>query len=359
MGGFDNKGWCAQESAAFLSLKTALLAYFETYRATFQEFSNPLEFEGLKNKKEFDSDLYKSLYFTTITHFQNFFELFFKDALGRIDEIFVFRWNEKFTSALYERICRKEVRPVASDLSIEYSDALKRLLEIRKADERNPIIQQIDFLLNERETLEELNDLRNRIWHRGLFYLYYAELDLFICKEVLPLIEQIAKLDWYPEKQEWKYKPLSCGIDPIKDLISEIRKDSIDLERIALIKEMGRSAFHNPIIQKGSHTSPFVLAIAANTNRETVKNASARANVICQKFLTDIFVCPVCGQKTLVKYEIDDYDTDCDANGNEIQVPRYIPDRIKCEVCSFEVLPNITDLTKCGIVEPNLWDVHN
>ena len=41
----DALGWKSDESAALLSLRTALQAYFETYRATYEEFSNPLKFD--------------------------------------------------------------------------------------------------------------------------------------------------------------------------------------------------------------------------------------------------------------------------------------------------------------------------
>ena len=82
----DALGWKSDESAALLSLRTALQAYFETYRATYEEFSNPLKFDDTILQSEFESDLYKSLYFTTITHFQNFFELCFKKILNQKEQ---------------------------------------------------------------------------------------------------------------------------------------------------------------------------------------------------------------------------------------------------------------------------------
>ena len=70
----DKEGWIADDNAAFLSLKTALHAYFETYRVSFEESQNPIKISKLAKSENFESNLYKSLYFTTITQFQNFFE---------------------------------------------------------------------------------------------------------------------------------------------------------------------------------------------------------------------------------------------------------------------------------------------
>ena len=350
----DKLGWSSKKNAAFQSLKTALRAYFETYRATFENLDNPIDFQRLKKPKELESNLYKSLYFTTITHFQNFFELILKDILEQIDELLVVKWNEKFTASLYKRIRNQETSHTQSDQSIEYSESLKRLLEIQKTNVNDSVIKQASFLLKERKTLEKLNTLRNRIWHKGLFYLYYTELDLFVCKEILPLVEQIVNLEWYFKNQEWKYKILSCNIDPIQSLIDEIRKKSIDFERIALYKEMGRAAYHNPIISS-NNKSIFAIALATNKNRDIERIVNAKTKAVRNRFMTDVFDCPICGQKTLIKYELDD-----SSYGEEEDefYPHYIPDRIKCETCTFEVKPNIMDLTLCGIRNFDIWKDH-
>jgi len=244
-------GWLSNDSAAFLSLKTALHAYFETYRATYEGFSNPLKFDDTTLRSEFESGLYKSLYFTTITHFQNFFELILKDSLRRIDELFAVKWNEKFTASLYRKIKSKELCFNVICQSIEFTEALKRLKIIQKENPKDDVIKKIEFLLVKEndETLDFLNDLRNRIWHRGLYYLFYPKLDCFICGKILPLVKQVTDLDWYSENKEWIYKNLKCGVDPIASLINEIGNPPVNYEKIALLKEMGRAAYHNPIIQ--------------------------------------------------------------------------------------------------------------
>lgn len=349
---FDKLGWHSKNNAAFQSLKTALYAYFETYRATFENHGNPVAFSELN---EIKNNLYKSLYFTTITHFQNFFELILKDILEQIDGLLAVKWDEKFTKSLYERIRNQETSPTQSNQSIEYSEALKRLLEIQDVNANDSVIKQASFLLKEHKTLEKLNRLRNRIWHKGLFYLYYTELDLFLCKEILPLIEQIVNLEQYSKNQDWKYKILSCNIDPIQSLIGEIRKEPIDFEKIALFKEMGRAAYHNPIVSN-NNKSIFTIALATNKNRDIEKIVNTKTEAVHNRFMIDVFDCPICGQKTLIKYELDDHSY---GEAEDKYYSHYIPDRLKCETCTFEVRPNIKDLTLCGIEDSFFWNDHD
>ena len=169
----EQDGWKSEESAAFRSLRSALYAYFETYRATFVNLYNPTNFSDICRKERFENELYKSLYFTIITQFQNFFELLFKDILNRVE-------TDK------SHIKTKN-----------FSDTLKRLEKILQTKDEKLMVRKIKFIIDKKETLKKLNDLRNRIWHRGLFYLYYCNLDLLVCQDILPLIKKITALDWY------------------------------------------------------------------------------------------------------------------------------------------------------------------
>lgn len=68
----DSLGWKTEEPAAFQSLKSALIAYFETYQATHSD-SSALDFSEFLDCEKFENEKYKSSYFTSITHFQHFF----------------------------------------------------------------------------------------------------------------------------------------------------------------------------------------------------------------------------------------------------------------------------------------------
>ena len=352
----ESLGWKSGESAAFLSLRTALQAYFESYRATYEGFPDPLKFDDSTLQSKFESDLYKTLYFTTITHFQNFFELILKDFLRKIDELLAVKWNEKFTTYLYRKIKSKELCSNVFCQSIEFSEALKRLKIIQKENPKDDVIKKIEFLLVKEndETLDFLNDLRNRIWHRGLYYLFYSNFDCFVCGKILPLVKQITDLDWYTKNKEWTYKNLKCGVDPIKSLISETSKHPINYEKIALLKEMGRAAYHNPIIYLDNNCSPLERGLKVNCNREKMKYVNVKIAAIRNELLSEVYVCPVCGQNTFLKYELDD--TSFDEND---RYPHYIPEKLKCETCSFEIRSNIEDLSLCGINCENFWSDHD
>jgi hypothetical protein len=55
--------------------------------------------------------------------------------------------------------------------SIEFSEAISRLLELIKNESINDF-KLLNFILSGEEVLRTVNSLRNRIWHRGL--LFYA-----------------------------------------------------------------------------------------------------------------------------------------------------------------------------------------
>ena len=351
-----NLGWKSDESAAFLSLRTALYAYFETYKATYEGRVNPIEFEKLVLQFEFESDLYKSLYFTIITHFQNFFELIFKDVLMKINPLFILKWNKSVTSFFYREINHEKNVFNENNQSIEFSEMIERLLNIRKTHEKDEIINIIKPLLDKKDDLIVLNNLRNRIWHGGVFYLSYYNLDLFICQNILPLVKYVVNLDWYSQNVLWKPKNLNNHINPIESLITEAALKKPDIEKMALLKELGRASYHNPVIQIEDNCSPLERAFYVNLNYEKMKFVEAKTNAVRNVFLSDVFNCPVCRQKTLVKYELDDDSYD----GEQCRYERHcIPNRIKCETCSFEIRPNIVNLSLCDIDDQNIWNDHD
>ena len=83
--------------------------------------------------------------------------------------------------------------------------------------------------------------------------------------------------------------------------------------------------------------------------------SKTKADAVCREFFyTDVFECPVCGQKTLIKYDFSDWRED--RNGNPVDVT--IPDKLHCETCSFCIKENIKRLSFIGINDKNFWDEH-
>lgn len=349
-GNADSFGWKTNEPAGFQSLKTALKAYFETYRSTLR--AHPiLPLTALKKRTRFEIEEYKALYFTTITHFQHFFEFILKDCLTRINPILATKFDQKGFKNVYLALNgRSCLSSSAESFSIEFSDALDRLLELRKIDPSNAVITEISFLLDRANILKTLNMLRNRIWHKSLFFLQYHNLDLFMGQHILPLVKEVMALPNYT-KQGWKHKPLYCKKDPIDEIIHDCNLKRPSFEKIALLKEMGRAAYENPIVMMDKPNSSWFRAF----NHDKIMESKTKADAVCREFFyTDVFECPVCGQKTLIKYEFSDWRED--RNGNPVDVT--IPDKLHCETCSFCIKENIKRLSFIGINDKNFWDEH-
>lgn len=343
----DKLGQIINEQAAFESLKTAMTAYFETNR-TFSSVRRDASEHHVTSHLKSD-ELYKNLYFTSITHFQHFFESVLKRALEQINPFFSKEFsNQKncITEELYKNPSQIEIK---KDKFVSFSIALTRLKKIKEIDHNNPIISKIDLLINAENDLTILNDLRNRIWHRQFFLLPFKVFDLFIGKQVLPLIEPAMKLFDSQKSEVWKYQILSSQIDPIREIIAEYNSLSPLFEKIDLLKEMGFAAYNNPLIMK---KSKYMQSFVDLVNKEKRALVKVKVDAICKNSnLMKVFHCPVCGEETLIKYCYYG-DVDCIDGSSEFGS---FPDKMLCETCSFEVRKNIDDLSLCGIKDNDFW----
>lgn len=369
----DDYGWKSEEPAAFQSLKSALMAYFGTYHSTLQ--ARPITSLATINElKKYEIEEYKNLYFITITHLQHFFEYVLKDSLNQINPILSTEFNKDgFEQIYFALVGNRTLEGIETEnlKSIAFAEALNRLIKIKKIDPANEKISNSQNLIDNENILKTLNRLRNRIWHKSLFFLQYHNLDLFMGKKVLPLVKKVMESSKYSNINSWKYKLLSCEIDPIDAIIKECESETPSFERIGLLKELGRASYNNPLVMypKGKNDSksetiqdvfrrPFVLnsTYAYYINKDKIEESLARVNGICSNNIPfDVYECPVCGQKTLIKYEFMDFEEGVDANGNECRIDLMIPEKLHCETCSFHVEDNITDLSLIGITNSNFW----
>lgn len=135
--------------------------------------------------------------------------------------------------------------------------------------------------------------MRNRIWHRGTFVLRYNALDLFIGKHLLPLIVQITSLPEYKTLlNRWMFKPLHLGIDLINEIIKECSKTNYDISKIAFLKEMGRSAYENPLKHSFTYFNKEIIS-----RSQRIAQAEVNENPTAQA--THINECPVCGKSVV------------------------------------------------------------
>jgi hypothetical protein len=360
----EDFGWKSDEMAAYVSLKSAIQSYFDTYRAL--SFVKPMvDFSTVRTASQFEILEYKSDYFTCITHFQHFFELILKDTLERIDPLLSKKMDEKGIVDIYCKLNGTSNPNSEKIQSIEFGDALKRLQKIREVNPNDVIINEIDFLLNNNKALEKWNHLRNRIWHKGLFFLNYHALDWFVGHEILPLVKQVFEMTTYSGKMNlWHYKSLSCGLDPIELIIQELEgkeEQDIDYEKVALLKEMGRASYQNPLEMVDVSTGTgkwggLYKSLAHMANEDKINESLAKTEAVIKQFYyCDAYTCPICGQKTFVRFVNDEGDGWEDENDEYHQYEKLVPYKVECQTCSFKVNPNIKNLSMISLDGNEIW----
>lgn len=319
---------------ALISLKSALIGYFSTYKAVSDNFTN-LEkmYENKNNDKRCDSisDNYSSeycrFYTSTICNFHNFAELVCKEFLREENELLVVQIKGKKSPRLrIQSIKDNELtyNNLKNTNTIAFGETINILQYIIKKYEnkKSELItnrSKYEFINNHLNTLNKLNLLRNKLCHRGTFILDYSKLDEFIGQSILPFVKDVLDMKPYKNVKElWKYKPLFCKIDPFKKIIEKYKSNSYNTVNIALFKELGRAAYSNPLRNRPNFD---YYNNVGSRRRAIVESNSFGGNE------ADIFDCPVCGNYSLVKYKQSFIDED------EEYISKY-----KCTCCSFEFI---------------------
>lgn len=348
--------WSLQD-LSILSLRQALISYYSTYSAVRFRLKCFLQERQNGNVAE-DLALNYSVYCTqTIFFFQHFFELVFKSILSEVSPIMVLKKSTKplilYKLATSEPLTDADYSGINTVAFDESKKRLTALIKDKKVD------SELTFLTDPctSSALDELNTLRNKMWHRGTFILNYSALDLFIGGYILPVVSKVVQLPRYIEKTEvWAHKTLTCSIDPLTELIRVLapttRSDN-QLITVALLKELGRAAYVNPRLD------PLTVRTAESTydwgesvtTKERLRQTStprnrrimvARATVGLHKHsdktsredsellaqtreVERVAVCPVCDTSSLCFFS---------ESGEEDDITF---DYIVCQCCSFEI----------------------
>ena len=193
------------------------------------------------------TDAYIENFTEAILHIQHFIELVCKDFLREEHPLLAVDASKK--PIIMHKLLKEEKVELGDQeglKSLEFSESFDRLIKLIKNDRIDS--EKLDFLMESSEALKCLNTLRNRILHRGTFVLRYPSMDKFIGKHILPVIQQITGLPEFSSHSNlWRHKALQCDIEPIKELITENKVTAPDFRKIALLKEVGRAAYSNPI----------------------------------------------------------------------------------------------------------------
>lgn len=323
---------------ALISLRIALKAYF----STFQKFRSNLrifETSATSGQKKIDAEEYSIAYCEAcaecIVHFQHFAELVCKNFLRNDHPLL------SDTALLKPEILHKLLheKPLTSEeeltiKSIEFTEALERIIKLVETKNLKDWVS-LSFIVENKSALTKLNALRNRVWHRGIFILRYTALDEFVGGHIFPFVSAVVAHPAYSAyKHLWRYKELSCGIDPIGAIASEMKTSdhNYNVGKIAFLKEIGRAAFENPLIKLGKESGAS-KSIEKVFNNVPEKRAKAIALMESAQDHFKINNCPVCGTRSLVIYEITEHSDECEQE----QWQRTYTNKIKCECCSFEL----------------------
>ncbi|QPA56120.1 hypothetical protein [Lysinibacillus sphaericus] len=331
------------DSIAFLSLKVALKSYFSTYKA--MAYYGSQLFEDKLESKSYSSE-YIEQYTETIIHFQHFFELICKDILREKNELLVLNIDNN-NELLYKLVQGEEVQSeeLVNIKTIEFDRTFNRLCDLISKGKFSDYA-----FFNEKKTkeaLKQLNIMRNRIWHRGIYVMKYKDLDLFIVKYILPIVKEIISLDKYSKVSRfWIYRQKELRVDPLDEIIKICSNsdEQPSIDHLAFLKEIGRAAYHNP------HSHGFGLI------RSDIADRSKRIaiNEIPHEDKEDYLInCPVCGTDSLVKNL--EYGDERDEYGQVTSGWTWI-DNIKCYCCSFELQSSgMKNPNEYGYALPDFW----
>lgn len=320
-------------NSAIASLNIALKSYFSTAEFSKRYFSITGEMMNRRDEERFISSLpFQEKYIQTIFHFHHFFELLFKDELRAINPVLAVKLQTKSAKEIL-KLMEGRVS-IAEKHTVEFSMALSRLISL---NDTGSLIAEVASKY--RTPLNNLNDLRNRSWHRGTFILKLREFDEFIGKNILPcLLECIQNSHYKDTESYWKYKETINKLDPIEEIIKSVQNSEIDFAEVAFYKVIGNAAFNIP----NQHFDIF------GESKAEEKNAKAMLEYDGE----DILECFVCGRTTLVTYREDDIDTD--KKGNIVGAWWRIY-KVKCESCGLKLYRGIGEPSKYGVNIPPIW----
>lgn len=349
---------------ALLSLRIALRAYFSTYslvRGRFAVLEGSVS--GLSDSQNQEirdyhhEPAYMEAYSQAVLHFHHFIELTIKELLR--EEHLLLATDVTHKPLILHKILKS--KPLSADeeaqlRSLAFRAALDTLVKLIEARQHR-LHRRLRFIKHERPWLDHLNTLRNRIMHRGTFVLRYTALDRVVSQFILPFVEKALKLPLYSSsKFEWRYRRLGCRTDPIRKIIAEGTKARPNAARFALLKELGRAAYNNPLPRgplRRQRRGIRVLDPAEQQARESALREKKAAGG------ADIRGCPVCGVKALVIYgDIRSHYMDDEYEPAGIPLPaEFYTYAAKCYCCTFEIEDELRANTFAGLPFKCYWVV--
>jgi|GEM_PF-3509285 hypothetical protein len=238
-------------------------------------------------------DDYKSL----VIKLHHFFELLIKLILEACDPCLVInpKTDKDYLSLVsYLTSASKDTAKIKNINSVEFSSALSRLCILFGAGSSYSYTIEAELetiariLTKNKNALDKLNNLRNRMIHRGKKTLSYKILDDYMTGEILPMLS-----DLFDDNDFFlKCEEIKGSINSVKKCVEKMialgsRKD---YRKIAVYKEIGRCIYY----------------VSDNYYEQTAgENSLFDIDIKLDGKIKDGHLCPICGREAL-KLETDD-----------------------------------------------------
>lgn len=333
--------------AAFASLRIAIKAYFNTYyicsrnKIIYDMCSTDadpfFELSEININALCENQEYQELYMQTIFHLHHFFELLMKDILGSVHPSLALKvvLDGNDSSEILNVLLNNGRAKIEQENTAEFNTALDRVCSLSKQSEGSvPLI--VKAIIDSKTTLKDLNELRNRAWHKGVYVLRITELDQFISQNIFPLILKVFSMSLYNKLDSyWKYR--NAGFDPISKIIEAGAVTPIDFKKIAFFKAYGLACYKKPV------SWSFDLD-------DTEKKAQAIVDAIHD---LGVETCFICNEKTLLVSTDSDHSVDVDGNflggwWNTVAA--------ECLNCSLSIFPDVGEPSEYGVMDKVLWE---
>lgn len=344
---------------ADLSIRVGLRAYLSTYRIAGvsqvlpQRPRQPLKHDEIIRQE--GSPDYIEAYTETVLHLHHAIELALKEILRQKHTLLA---SSKLpdSAVLLCRLLHKESISFKDEenlKSAEFAEALKRVIALANA---KLLDGDLSIVIKHKTLLEDLNTLRNKIIHRGLFVMNYSAFDRVVSGQIIPFLAEFLKLPQFQNQAcqrvpsettpAWKYNNLACGIDPLEEIAKITKWSKAAREKLAFLKELGRAAFHNPLHAPKSDSASFGIdgPISRCRAEQLAKHELSNPYSHSYQGANKILKCPVCGLSTLVRYN--------DGDGNDTEVI--------CMCCTFNVNRALGNAGDHGLpIKPDFWPPAN
>lgn len=276
---------------AFVSLKLAVKSFFRS------SYDIECPIAGIDEEGQLSSVHsigYCEEYFKSIVHFQHFLEILIKYFLKKENPLLL--RDASRNHMVFYKILKGEDINSDEEAKIEhigFSEAFDRLSSlIKSGDIKND--KELSLFLDHKKTIEHINKLRNRIWHKGIYIIKGESFDLLVGRYIIPLVNEIGSMgDFKKYSYLWRSSPISLGVSPLHEIQQEASSSSPNFGKISLFKRLALSSYNISVIENEENKSFSETKSRAILSLMKKKEHSELES-------SNISACPVCGLLALI-----------------------------------------------------------